>query len=480
MNGQCSRACLIGTFSGLLLLWSVGLQAAAVDVNDDGRALIAQASQSYAEEMRERPIVTDQAYLSYLQKVVKNLQGGDKPPAGVVPRITIIDAPTPQVYSYTDGNLVITTAAVLSADNEAQLAALLSHEMAHIINGHYLLLYQEIKAAERKQRLMATAGVLFGAMLDSAVDYVADVESAKQADRVMKGEDTYLSAMKSQAKIGAAQGTYYGMKEAIANIPEEDAGGDRIDPRQRFEVAADIQGMVLLARAGYDPRQASAAWQNVLDLTSSLNRAEEQGLGDMAEQLRQMQAMMRMFQQQMRTSLGQSGLTRTIADTPPSRPALLDGYVGLEEVRESLNGGHGEQGVKDYQAFIRKVLMPRAKRLMEDEMYQQAETDYRNLYRKGFCEAPVLYGMAKCSLGDFAFAATEGQKKEAEKLYRQATQKDRKYPEPWKALGELYEDWERYDDAVAAYQGYLETAPSAPDRKKIQRKIKSLKRKAEL
>ena len=296
----------------------------------------------------------------------------------------------------------------------------------------------------------------------------------------MKGEDTYLSAMESQAKLGAAQSTYYGMKEAIANIPEEDTEGNRIDPRQRFEVAADIQGMVILAKAGYDPTQASAAWKNVRDLASSRIRAEEQGLGDMAEQLKQMQAMMRLFQQQMQTSLGQSGLTRTIADTPPSRPALLDGYIELKEVQEALKGGPGEKGVETYLAFIRKVLLPRAERLMDDELYQQAEADYRNLYRKGFREAPVLYGVAKCALGDFAFAATEGQKKEAEKLYREATLKDRKYPQPWKALGELYEDWERYEDAMVAYQGYLKTAPSARDRKKIQRKIKSLKRKAEL
>jgi tetratricopeptide (TPR) repeat protein len=480
MDGQRIRSGLVGAICVLLLLGPLGVRAAAVEVNDDGRALLAEAAQSYAEEMRERSVVTDEAYLSYLRKVVKKLQGRNQPPAGVVPRLTIIDAPIPQLYSYTDGNLVISTAAVLAADNEAQLAALLAHEMAHIVNGHYLLLYQQIKAAERQQRFVATAGLLFGAMLDSAVDYVTDVESAKQADRVMKGEESYLSAIKSQAKIGAAQSTYYGMKDAIANIPEEDAAGDRIDPRQRFEVAADIQGMVLLAQAGYDPTQAAAAWKNVLDLTSSRNRAEEQMLGDMAEQLKQMQAMMRMFQQQMRTSLGQSALTRTIADTPPSRPALLEGYVNLKEVREALNGGQGAQGVEAYQAFIRKILLPRAKGLMDDEMYQQAEVDYRNLYRKGFREAPVLYGLAKCSLGDFAFTATEGQKQEAEKLYREAIQKDAKYAASWKALGELYEDWERYEDAGAAYQGYLKAAPAAPDRSKIQRKIKSLKRKAEL
>jgi predicted Zn-dependent protease len=267
-----TRSCiisLIGTACALLLFWVVGAQAARVEVNEDGRELIAQGAQSYAEEMRDRPVVTDEAYLSYLQKVVKNLQGSDMPPAGVVPRVTIVNAPMPQIYSYPDGNIVITTAAVLSADDEAQLAALLAHEMAHIMEGHYILLYQKIKAAERKQRFMATTGAIFGAILDSAVDYATEVESAKQIDRVMKGEETYLSAMKSQAKISAAQSAYYGVKEAIANIPEKDANGDWIDPRLRFEVVADIQGIVILAKAGYDPAQASAAWKNVRDLTKS-------------------------------------------------------------------------------------------------------------------------------------------------------------------------------------------------------------------
>ncbi len=464
----------------LSLLWVVEMQASVIEVNNDGRALIAQGAQAYAEEMRDRPVVTDEAYMSYLHKVMKKLQGNDKPPAGVVPRITVINAPAPQVYSYADGNIVITSAAVLSADNEAQLAALMAHEMAHVMDGHYILLYQKIKAAERKQRILATAGAIFGAVLDSAVDYAAEVESAKQMDRVMKGEETYLSAMESQAKIGAAQSAYYGVKEAIANIPEKDAKGDRIDPRQRFEVVADIQSMVLLAKAGYDPSQASGAWKNVRDLSSSRIAEKEQVLGDMAEQLKQIQAMMRMMQQQMQTSLGQSGLTRTIGDTPPSRPQLVAGYVGLKEVREALKGAQGNQGAKPYRRFISKVLLPRAERLMDEERYQQAEADYRNLYRKGFRDAPVLYGVAKCALGDFAFAASEGEKKEAEKLFIEATKKDRKYAASWKALGELYEDWERYEDAMAAYRGYLKSAPSARDRKKIQRKIKSLKRKAEL
>ena len=471
------------SLTGFIYIWflfgATWVQA-AVEVNDDGRALIAQGAQSYAEEMRERPIVTDKAYVSYVQKVVKKLQGSNKPPAGVVPRVTIMNAPAPQIYSYTDGNIVITTGAVLAADNEAQLAALLAHEMAHLMDGHYILLFQKIKAAEKKQRFMETTGALFGAVLDSAVNYAAEVESVKQVDRVMKGEQTYLSTMKSQAKTAAVQSTYFGVKEAIANIPEKDADGDRIDPRQRFEVVADIQGMLILAQAGYDPLEASAAWKNVRDLQSSRIRQKEQIMGDMAEQLKQAQAMMRMFQKQMQKSLGQSGLARTIADTPPSRAELVSSYARLKEVRESLKNGKGDKGAKPYQSFIRKVLLPRAEISMEDALYQQAEADYRNLYRKGFRDAPILYGIAKSSLGDFAFSATERQKKEAEKLYLAATKKDRKYSDPWKALGELYEDWDRYEDAMSAYQSYLKAEPKARDRRKISRKIRSLKRKAEL
>jgi tetratricopeptide (TPR) repeat protein len=49
---------------------------------------------------------------------------------------------------------------------------------------------------------------------------------------------------------------------------------------------------------------------------------------------------------------------------------------------------------------------------------------------------------------------------------------------PFRGLGELYEDWERYQEAVNAYEKYLKLQPNAKDRGKIENKIKILKRKA--
>jgi tetratricopeptide (TPR) repeat protein len=114
---------------------------------------------------------------------------------------------------------------------------------------------------------------------------------------------------------------------------------------------------------------------------------------------------------------------------------------------------------------------------MEDENYEKAYINYKALWNKGLHAAPVAYGMAKCKLGDFAFGASEAEKKEAEKAYREAARLDPKYAMPYKGLAELYSDWERYEDAVEAYRAYLKLNPKA-DRKRIERKIKVLERKA--
>jgi len=56
---------------------------------------------------------------------------------------------------------------------------------------------------------------------------------------------------------------------------------------------------------------------------------------------------------------------------------------------------------------------------------------------------------------------------------------DKKFAPAYRGLGELYEDWDRYADALEAYRAYLKIAPRAPDAKRIKRKLKTLKRKAE-
>ncbi len=125
----------------------------AFKFNKDGKNLILQASQAYRNDMKSRPSLSDRGITNYVQGVVKHLAPrGKKLPPGVTLDTTVIESPKPELYSYVNGNIVITTGAIFAMDNEAQLAGVLSHEVANVVEGYYIQMYQAIKAAERRKR----------------------------------------------------------------------------------------------------------------------------------------------------------------------------------------------------------------------------------------------------------------------------------------------------------------------------------------
>jgi hypothetical protein len=429
--------------------------------------------------MKNRPGVSDKTVVGYVDGVVKRLvPKGKSPPGGVAISTTVIDSPRPEVYAYVDGHVVLTTGVVFAMDNEAQLAGVVAHEVAHVVEGYYLDVYQQIKAAEQRRRRKAAAGALFGALLDVAVDYAVEVESIEFEDKLMKGEATYKDTMKHLAKIGAAQGAYYSIKDVIASVPSKNADGSRVDPRLQFEAVADAQGMEYLALAGYDTAEASKGWDKLHAVSNRLAKQQEAALGAMAEQMRAMQQLMELNMNRLRQSLGSSGLVQTIHTAPPTRAQFVARLTALKEVREAAASGGAHKKEKEYRAFLSGALLPRAARAMEEERYKHAARDYRVLYDKGVRTAPVACGLARSMLGDFAFGASAAEKKKAEALYKEAATLDATHAAAQRGLGELYEDWERYGEAAAAYRAYLNLAPKAGDRKRIERKIKVMERKA--
>ena len=350
--------------------------------------------------------------------------------------------------------------------------------MAHLVEGHYIEMYQEIKAAEKRQRRKAAAGALLGALLDVAVDYAVELEEIKETDRLFAGEATYRDTMESMAKLGAIQSAYYSIKDVIGSIPAKDEKGQWIDPRQRFEPVADAQGMVYLALAGYDAAEAEKGWRNVVRINTRLAKEKEQAMGAWASQIRTMESLMALNLQRMRQSLGATGLIQTLSDAPASRATFVAKLTKLKEVQEAQKA-HGKKKAREpYMSFISAALVTKAELALEEERYEQAYHDYHLLYDKGVRTAPVVYGLAKSKLGDFAFGASTAEKKEAERHYKEAARLDKIYALPYKGLGELYEDWERYKEAAEAYGTYLKLAPKARDKRRIERKIKVLKGKA--
>ena len=451
----------------------------ALELNDDGRALIIEAQQTYRSDMENRPVITDEAITSYATTIVKNLTPKDKkPPPGVNLSVTVLESPQPELYSYVDGHIVMTLGVLYAMENEAQIAGVLSHEVANIVEGYYISMYQEIKAAERNERRKAAVGALFGGLMDVAVDYAVDMQSIELEDEWLSGGATYSKTMKKLAGIHAAQASYYSIKDVAASIPEKDDKGQWIDPRLRFEPIADAQGMEYTALAGYDCSETAKGWKNLYHVKSNILKEQEDALGPWADQLRQTQKLMQLNMNRMRQSLGTSGLVQTRSDVPPTRAEFVSKMTNLKEVKEAEKKKNPTKGQKQYQAFLEKSLIPRAEKEMENENYEKAYGSYKALWEKGIHTAPIAYGMAKCKLGDFAFGASEAEKKEAEKIYKEASLLDPSYAMPYKGLGELYDDWERYGDSLKAYKAYLTTNPTADDRQQIERKINTLERKA--
>ncbi len=470
-----------GWLSGLAVAAMLAFTAAeslALEVNDDGRALITEASETFGKDMRERPRVSDPFVVDYVNKVAKKLLPKDKVlPSGVTLSVTVIEAAEPELFSYADGHIVITTALLYAMKNEAQLAAVLSHEVAHVAEGYYIEMHQSIKAAERRQRNMAVAGAMLSGLMDVAVDYAADYKGIEESEKLYRGEASYGETMKKMAAIEAARSGYYSMKDVIESIPSVDEGGARIDPRQQFEPVADAQGMHYLALAGYNTSEARDGWAKVAYIQNRQAKERERMLGPMAQQLSQMNTMMEMNIQRMRQSMGASGLVQTIGIVPQARSEFVSKLTGMKEVKEATARHGSDRATAPYRAFINRTLMPKAEAALNDGRYDEARRDYTLLFDAGIESADVSYGLAKSSMGDFAFGASEAEKREAEKLYRDAIKRRKTYGPAYKGLGELYEDWDRYSEAVDAYTRYVNYAPKA-EKGSIERKIKMLKRKA--
>ena len=448
-------------------------------LNEDGHKLIQEARQAYDSDMLDRPLITDAASRNYVLKVAKNLLSQGNPLGkGVQLSVTVVDSPKPEIYSYIDGHLVVSSGLVYGMDNEAQLAGVLASQVAHLSEGYYLTLYQQIKAKERKQQFTAAAGAIFGVLLDSAVNYAVGYQGIEMAEDVMSGNATYDETMKRLAAINIAQDSYYSIKDVVQNMPTEDAKGRPIDPRLQFEPLADAQGMIFCARAGYLPSECALGWDNIQRINHRLLKEEEKMMGAYAEQMRAQRRISEMNRLRMQQYMGDLGLVQTPSHAQASRAQFVTGLTNMKEVR-AASGRATKKGEHAYRKFIEDAILPRAQTALDEERYKDAHKNFQILYNLGVRSASVAYGMAKSTLGDFAFGASPGDLKAAEKFYREAARLDPKFAEPYRGLAELYGDSDEYEKAIEAWQAYLKLAPEARDRKKIERKIKTLKRKAQ-
>ena len=134
----------------------------------------------------------------------------------------VIDSPNINAFAAPGGYIVMTAGLYQLLENESQLAAVLAHEISHVIEKHHLDAIRDTSQRE-----------LLGSLAVKVTDE--------------KHRDTMRKLVNSGVQIYAR-------------------GLD-----QRFEYGADRRGVVLAARSGYDPY----AMLDVLTTLSSINSADE-------------------------------------------------------------------------------------------------------------------------------------------------------------------------------------------------------------
>lgn len=195
---------------------------------------MAAVSQEMGKVRSQLKTVKDPALQAYVERVGRSLV-----PKWVDPKVfqftfTLVDDPTLNAFAMPDGTVVVHSGLLAALENEAQLATVLGHEIAHATHRHG---YRGFKDQQKKQMWIGLASLGAGIALGD------------KADSPWVG-------------IAAGLGTNLTL-QAMVN------GHGR-----KLEDQADIVGLHYMTDAGYDYMQAPEVWRVFGKYTKDQGRLE--------------------------------------------------------------------------------------------------------------------------------------------------------------------------------------------------------------
>ena len=186
----------------------------------EDEAMSKLGSEGFAEIQKEVPETQDQGVKSYVNCVAKSIVAQlDKEyqlPAGKSWDVKVFQNDAANAFALPGGHIGVFTGLLDVAKNQHQLAAVVAHEVGHVIAEH---------GGERVSQALVTQGGLAaaGALMQDS-----------------KSKPLILAAMGAGAQVGVL--LPYGRKQ---------------------ESEADIIGLRLMAKAGFDPQQSVELWKNM-------------------------------------------------------------------------------------------------------------------------------------------------------------------------------------------------------------------------
>ena len=304
-----------------------------------------------------------------------------------------------------NGMMIVFTGLLVRLASEAELAAVIGHEVAHYLKRHSL---QQIRDVRNKTNVLQTTGAILSAGVGVATARANAASSAGQYGRAIRRYDAAFEIAQIGSSLLQAM-EIYTVLSVLAYSRDQ-------------ELEADHLGITSIAEAGYPPEAAGDVWRYMME--------EE----------------------------------RHRARTPPgylrTHPGSAQRQREAALIATKLGGTQGDlDRAVDYMAQIapfRNEWLHHARRGMSFEQQRTLMERQRD----------IGVGLGLVAFHEAQMYRQRGDSGDADKalsLLETAAQNEGHPVETWRDLGLMLSDAGRSADAKVAFEEYLQLAPDAAD-----------------
>lgn len=387
---------------------------------------------------RDGMVLEDQATNAYLFRIGQALIPAGLTVENVSWKFRALRDPQPNAFALPNGSIYVTTGLLSLIDNESQLAAIIAHELTHVMRRHTYVQNR----ADRKKYLTMNVTQLVASFIPGNAAYAAFVLIATVSPLIVQSMIAgYSRDLEREADLKGID-----MMISAEYSPEEMVNLFKVLDR-------DIEGENIKLYYNDHP----ALRERISYLSSYLGGRADKVTPQM-ELNREKAAYFRTMESLMRHDVQlqiNAGRFRSAVFTAQR---LVDFHLDSENLF--------------WLGEAYRALGPRSQQLTERELTNDAKKDAAKRRAKRTVEEEEREILATPA-GQENWKTNQ---QKAEEFYQKSLSADNPVAFAHRGLGMLYEKLDRKADAATEYEKYLEIAAAAADRERIQRRIENLRR----
>lgn len=387
---------------------------------------------------KEGVVLEDEATNAQLMRIGKSLVPRGLKLENVTWKFRALRDSQPNAFALPNGSIYVSTGLIALIDNESQLAAVLAHEMTHVLRRHTYLQNRSNRKKFLTMNIMAAVGAYAPGGVVGAVITIVTAVAPFIVLATMFGYSRDLERDADLKGIDMMLAAEYPAEEMVnvMRLLNKDIEGENVRLFYNDHPA-------LTERINYLNSYLGAR-ANTITPQMELNREK-------AAYFRRMETVMR----------------------HDIRLAINEGRFRMAlHLAQRLVDFHADAENIFWLGEAYRTLGPRAPQLTDRELTNSAKKDAAKKREKRTLEEEERELLATPAGQDY----WKAHQQKAEEAYLRSLGFTEPVPIAHRGLGMLYEKLGRTAEAVTEYDKYLELAPAAMDHERIQKRLDTLRR----